>query len=439
VNYFTVKYSAVAARARTYSAAEIDRRGNAMADWISVVEAAYRLDRDLAGWTEQVLEASEPILDTGAPLVACHFRRAGSGFEIDGLVTRPKLSVEATVRGILGAEGARLAGELVFRRGPDFAALSEQIPERADCIESAFRKLTHGRFADGRGGIAHSGDGRALAIGSGLRERLPSSPVTRARWAQVAGHLGAGLRLLHALDPSHSEEAILEPSGRVCHARGVACTPSARDVLRDAARRIDAARTRAGRADADSALASWEGLVGGRWSLIDRFDADGRRYLVALRNDPQVANARGLSREEAQVAEFLATGHSEKQIAYALGISPSAVSRRMRSALRKVGLRSRAELTCLFAAFDGGLATGEWQAGGHQLRVASCASPSPQSLGALSRAEREVAGLVSHGYSDAQIACARGASPRTVENQLHGIYRKLGIHSRTELAARLSA
>src|SRR5262249_26241593 len=152
-----------------------------------------------------------------------------------------------------------------------------------------------------------------------------------------------------------------------------------------------------------------------------------------------VPDPRGLSRGEAQVAEFLATGHSEKQIAYALGISASAVSRRLHSALRKLGLRSRAELSSLFAAFDAGLEAREWQGGGHELRVVSCASSLPPSLGALSRAEREVASLVTHGYSDAQIASARGASPRTVENQLHGIYRKLGIHSRTELAARLSA
>jgi len=410
-----------------------------MTDWISVVEAAYRLDLDVAGWTGQVLEACAPVLDTGAPLVACHFRRAGSSFEIEQLVTRPQIPVEGTVRGILGSEGARLAGELVFRRGADFAALSEQIPDRADCIEGAFRRLTRGRFADGRGGIAHSGDGRAMAIGSGLRERAASDPTTRERWAQVAGHLGAGLRLLHALSPAESEEAVLDASGRVCHARGAARSPCARDALRQAAQRIDRARTRAGRSDTDGALASWETLVGGRWSLLDRFEADGRRYLVARRNDPDVPNPRGLSRCEAQVAEFLATGHSEKQIAYALGISASAVSRRLQSALRKLGLRSRAELSALFAAFDGGLEAREWRLGGHELRVASCALPSPQALGALSRAEREVAGLVSHGYSDAQIAVERGASARTVENQLHGIYRKLGIHSRTELAARLSA
>ncbi|HTO52884.1 MAG TPA: LuxR C-terminal-related transcriptional regulator [Myxococcota bacterium] len=411
-----------------------------MADWISLVEASYSLEGDVASWSDGVLQACGSLLGSDKGLVACHFRRTEADFEIESIHTRPSFGAEAAVRGILGSEGARVARDLVFRRGAEFAALSEQVPERADCVANVFRKMSGGRFSDGCGGIAHSGDGRAIAIGVPLRERRAAHPATRERWSQVAGHLGAGLRLLHALHSRDSEEAVLDPSGRVCHAQGAAESPSAREVLRAAARRIDAARTREGRSDADAALASWDGLVGGRWSLIDRFESDGRRYLVALRNDPEIENPRGLSREEAQVAEFLALGHSEKQIAYALGISTSAVSRRICASIRKLGLRSRAELAALFAVFDRGCAAREWRVGGNELRVASCASATtPRALDGLSCAEREVAGLVSHGYSDAQIACARGASPRTVANQLHGIYRKLGIHSRTELAARLTA
>lgn len=126
-----------------------------------------------------------------------------------------------------------------------------------------------------------------------------------------------------------------------------------------------------------------------------------------------------LARREAQVAELLALGHSEKQIAYALGLSPSGVSRCIQSAARKLGLGSRAELAAVFAP----LSRGE----------------SGQRLPPLSPAEREVASLATRGHSDTEIAAARGASPRTVGNQLSAIYRKLGVHSRTELAALLGA
>lgn len=58
----------------------------------------------------------------------------------------------------------------------------------------------------------------------------------------------------------------------------------------------------------------------------------------------------------------------------------------------------------------------------------------PQSF---SRAECEVAAAIALGCSNAAIARQRGTSVRTVENQIYGIFRKLGIGSRNELAAYL--
>jgi DNA-binding CsgD family transcriptional regulator len=56
----------------------------------------------------------------------------------------------------------------------------------------------------------------------------------------------------------------------------------------------------------------------------------------------------------------------------------------------------------------------------------------------LTQAETEVLGLVSRGLSNKAIAQARGASPRTVANQLASVYAKLGISGRRELRAYLS-
>ena len=41
------------------------------------------------------------------------------------------------------------------------------------------------------------------------------------------------------------------------------------------------------------------------------------------------------------------------------------------------------------------------------------------------------------GQTNAEISRARGTSPRTVSKQLDSVYRKLGVHSRGELAARV--
>jgi DNA-binding NarL/FixJ family response regulator len=55
----------------------------------------------------------------------------------------------------------------------------------------------------------------------------------------------------------------------------------------------------------------------------------------------------------------------------------------------------------------------------------------------LTQAERQVVAGVLNGRTNAAIATARRTSCRTVANQLAGIYRKLGVSSRWELAARV--
>ena len=56
----------------------------------------------------------------------------------------------------------------------------------------------------------------------------------------------------------------------------------------------------------------------------------------------------------------------------------------------------------------------------------------------LTATEREVVTLVLEGHANQEIADARGASYRTIANQLASIYKKLGVASRTELVALLS-
>jgi pimeloyl-ACP methyl ester carboxylesterase/DNA-binding CsgD family transcriptional regulator len=53
----------------------------------------------------------------------------------------------------------------------------------------------------------------------------------------------------------------------------------------------------------------------------------------------------------------------------------------------------------------------------------------------LTAAERRVAGLVQRGLSNGEVAAALSISVRTVENHLARCYAKLGLRSRTELAA----
>jgi DNA-binding CsgD family transcriptional regulator len=96
-----------------------------------------------------------------------------------------------------------------------------------------------------------------------------------------------------------------------------------------------------------------EGLATGRWSLVDHFDTDGRRYLVAHRNDPPLDSPNALTLPERQIAGYAAMGHSNKLIAYELGLAESTVATHLDAASLKLGVRSRADLARLFGGIVG--------------------------------------------------------------------------------------
>jgi DNA-binding CsgD family transcriptional regulator len=160
----------------------------------------------------------------------------------------------------------------------------------------------------------------------------------------VVAHLRCALRLYDRFDAA-PEEAVLEPgTGRVLHAEVPAQSAGVQERLREHARAIDRASSRQGRSDPENALRIWRGLVDGTWSLIDRFDADGRHFMVARRNEPHALDPRRLAKREWQVSILCATGASNKQIAYELGVSSSTVSTLLSRAMRKLGCQNRVQL-----------------------------------------------------------------------------------------------
>jgi DNA-binding NarL/FixJ family response regulator len=106
---------------------------------------------------------------------------------------------------------------------------------------------------------------------------------------------------------------------------------------------MDRARAKTDRTSPDEITEHWRALVGGRWSLLDEFDSDGRRFIVARRND-LAASDPNLSERERQVAAYLAAGLSNKEIAYQLGLSVSTVGTHARRIARKLGATGRVTL-----------------------------------------------------------------------------------------------
>jgi DNA-binding CsgD family transcriptional regulator len=187
------------------------------------------------------------------------------------------------------------------------------------------------------------------------------APRTRHVWRQVAAHVTAGFRIRRTLaaltgsDPTRGAEAVLSSSGRVEHAVGVAQSLHARESIRNALIRIDAAR--AAHADDEvRAVELWTALFAGRWSLVEHFESDGRRYFLAFRNDPKVARSRSLTPRERQVVTYSAMGRSNKLIAYELGLSPSTVAKHLERARQKLGGRWTLEALAALPGGHAGLA-----------------------------------------------------------------------------------
>jgi len=280
-------------------------------------------------------------------------------------------------------------------------------------------------------------DGHGILLTSTLARPDRISLRRRRVLAGVAVHLAAAVRLrarVASFDDAMTEvEAVFEPGGKVAHAEGEARERSATDVLRDAVRAVDRARTRSGRASPERSLRSWPGLVRGRWTLVDFFDSDGRRFVVARPNEPEARRMKALSARERQVVGFAAEGHPDKLIAYELGVTEGAVAAVLHRARRKLGLPSRTDVAALRGALDAAADQFELTPGVEVLTAPSVVVPPT-----LTAAEAEVARAVLRGESNAEIARVRRVSERTVRNQLSSIFEKLDVGSRAELAARLS-
>ncbi len=74
--------------------------------------------------------------------------------------------------------------------------------------------------------------------------------------------------------------------------------------------------------------------------------------------------------------------------------------------------------------------------GGKRYHIISRPLRGPCTL--LTSAEQEVASWYCEGETLQRIGARRGCSPRTIANQVHSIFRKLGVSSRAELVRRLT-
>ncbi|MFO0614573.1 MAG: LuxR C-terminal-related transcriptional regulator [Polyangiaceae bacterium] len=160
---------------------------------------------------------------------------------------------------------------------------------------------------------------------------------------RAAAHLRAAARLrLHRSEI----EAVLDPSGRVVHAEGPAKARGAHRALAVGAKIIERARAKR----TLDGFEAWHALWNGRWTLVDSFDRDGKRWLLARANHSLGPALGALQPRERDVVSGVAAGRPLKLIAYELGLPLSTVASTLRRAMRKLRVGSRAELASLAAS-----------------------------------------------------------------------------------------
>lgn len=329
---------------------------------IAVVQAAYEVDRSeqewLTGLAHSAVGMAGPagtsesyarlvrVVD-GVPIGSHATSSARVGFlQAAMAIEQSAFSSSATAsqsRAMYGATFAITTSDSCHRYGVDLAEMDE-----------LFR--THlGEFGirDAFNLCAPDTSGEVTLVGVALSRPRSYSPRAYATWSRVAAHVASGARLRHALSLRNTSAlqgavGIFDPRrGTVVHASGT--TRDRRGPFRRAAMAVDRARTTSVASDAQTALDLWRGLFEGRWSIFDLFDTDGRRFLVAHENAPEVASDARLTRRERQVIELVASGNADPLVAYILGLSISTVRTHLRRALHKLRLRSSPELVELRA------------------------------------------------------------------------------------------
>ena len=335
------------------------RQKKKTADALDVIEQAYKLDASPADWLRGLAQMVYTHLGQGLGISAFYYRvtddnRVETGDEIAiDLCHTPPMPV----------------GESLAMLPPDFvqqsfvkcecitqSAALDQDPSMRELMKpmlDAAASVLGWRDIAMLGGMDPTGHG--VYFGAWLPHETRLDTRVREMWSRVAVHIATAHRLRRTLaalssgaSANRRPDAVLYPDGRVAHAEGEAVSQEARDALRNGVRLMEVARGDLRRDKPFKAVDAWRGLVSCRWSLLDQFESDGKRYVIARRNDARINGFAALTDRERQAVSYAALNHTNKLIAYEIGISPSTVGVLLHRATRKMGVTSRRELIEVF-------------------------------------------------------------------------------------------
>lgn len=325
---------------------------------VSLIEAAYAVDATDRAWLEGIAASARLRGDGGAyaytynasrvPMSVSDFVNAGTRLTREIAEAAIRAASEAYVSRMWRAKAAATTSEDPKFR--EYAAVHEHF------YSNGIRDIL---FIN-----AFDPTGIGVLVGTPMSEEVTLAAPERNTWSQIAMHICAAMRLRRRA--ARSPSAVLSPGGRVEHAEGDAQAARSREALREAVLRMERARGSMRRREPDAAVALWTTLVDARWTLLDAFECDGKRYLVATENPPIAPGPEILSVRERQILAAAALGRTNKLIAYELGLSDATVRVLLSRAARKLAVRTRKELVALYQAHAAGAPLGPERRTAHE-------------------------------------------------------------------------
>jgi len=395
----------------------------------ALVELAYRLDLSETDCVAQLARLCSGVFDGSEPTAVFAAKADTPLHVLPSTVASEDEALDASIRNALDWIPIELQQRFV-QRPPTLCTSSELIGP--DFMKRLISATGATEFA---GIFCNYGRG---VVGIGNRQPAPRrfSERQHREWTPVAVHIGAAWRLRDALASDPLAGLVFSADGALIDEGSAldSAPPCLREVLRRAVTQRE--RLRAGKEDS-----LWPAVVAGEWILVDRFEASGRRHVVAYACEALARPLQVLRRTESVALRRALDGAASKVIASELSVSDSTVCRLIQRALRALGLRDLADASRLRSMVHSTLNVGSGSEAVH-IGVLSDRSPEagpvpPDQIVGLTRAERDVLAAIVRGCSHRQVAAQRGTATRTVANQVASIFGKLGVGSRRELVARL--
>jgi len=319
------------------------------ASLVNLLGALYDVEQTRPIWFRGVLKAAATAFDRGAGVGMMLYDVSG---EVPRLDAMDGVNVEAknVEMGAAFHREPSLSQAIVGGyRSLVCATMAEHVPD------PQMLKFMRQRYAEVgledqlviNGANNHTGLGCVLYVFS--HSRIELQERERTVMSRIATHLAAAYRLQRRLeqpvaDRADGVAAVVTVDGRIEHAESAASSNVTRHDLSEAVKAREWAKTARGRRDPQRATAAWKPLVAARWSLVDSYERNGVRHITARENAPVPTGVATLSLRERQVGALAEQGHSNKLIAYELGLAHSTVRVLLARAAVKMGARTRVEL-----------------------------------------------------------------------------------------------